>query len=83
MEYLFSDCGFEVEKFIDIIPVAQIVKIEPGVVLLDHFLTTGYGADLCQELKSHPQTSDIAVILMSVYLKVEQLAMDHGADAYI
>src|ERR1041385_1295902 len=56
----------------------------PDVVLTDVKMTELDGFDVLKELKAHPETADIPVILMSGFPQESFLrSLDEGADDYL
>ena len=45
--------------------VSTIVKTKPAIIILDVMLQEYNGRDLCRELKAHPETAHIPIILTS------------------
>jgi len=64
--------------------VLQDVKsIKPDLILMDEWLRTELGSNLCRKLKSDPATNDIPVILISALSAIDRIALEAGADAFI
>ena len=59
---------------------AGIPGKEPDLFLLDIMLPDGNGLNLCRDLKSNGETSDVPVVLMSAHADVNHL---EGADDFI
>jgi len=74
---------FEVVQSQKKLPLSEIKRINPDIIVIDHLLDDGFGSDLCLEIKSSPLTKNIPVILCSASYKVEQLAQESCADAFI
>ena len=83
VEVILEDNDFEVVASEKKISLGEIERIRPDVILIDHLLDDGLGSDLCLEIKSNPATKNIPVILYSASYKIEQLAHDNHADAFI
>ena len=83
MSVILEDNDFEVVESQKKISLREIERISPDVILIDHLLDDGFGSDLCLEIKSTPATKNIPVILYSASYKIEQLAHDNYADAFI
>jgi DNA-binding response OmpR family regulator len=81
--YISEDNGFEVTKSTKMVPVKQIAELNPSLILIDYKLDDGFGNDLCLELKTTAATRHIPIILYSASYKIEQLAHDSYADAFI
>ena len=63
--------------------VQEIVQINPSIIIVDYMLSDGLGSDLCLQIKTDPTTRNIPVILCSASYKIEQIALDSRADAFI
>jgi len=64
--------------------VLQDIKgIKPDLILMDEWLGTELGSNLCRKLKSDPATNDIPVILISALSTIDRIALEAGADAFI
>jgi two-component system phosphate regulon response regulator PhoB len=83
LEYLFSRLNYEVFSFPDVIPLTKITKIEPDVIILDQRLPTSLGSDFCLQLKTHPETQHIPVVILSAGDGLPQIAKDGCADGFI
>ena len=65
--------------------VAEVIKTDPDLVLLDIMMPENNGLEVCERLKANPQTAMIPVILMTVLddqasrLKSREI----GADAFL
>jgi two-component system phosphate regulon response regulator PhoB len=65
------------------LPVNEIEKLAPDLILLDHWIGDQLGGDLCKQLKAHPVTKNIPVIMLSAHNNIEQIAKEACANAYI
>jgi len=82
-EQYLGEQGFEVITYSgDEDIITDLVKIMPDVVLLDIMMPKRDGWDILAELKSHPQTRRIPVIMISV-LSERNLAYKMKADEYL
>lgn len=63
--------------------IEQALEFIPDVILLDYRLDDGNGAELCRELKNHPELRDIPVILFSAYLLKSVEVEKFGCDGVI
>jgi len=66
-----------------VLPVSDILAISPDLILLDHWVGSGLGGDLCFKLKSNPATRDTPVIMVSAHNKIAQIAERSQADAFL
>ncbi|MDP3468274.1 MAG: response regulator [Daejeonella sp.] len=83
IKYILEDVGYQVVSFSDIIPVNQIIGINPDIILIDHRLRSGSGAELCSELKANPLFENVPIVLISTDPEISSIANDSYADAYI
>lgn len=60
-----------------------VITHQPHLVLLDHRLTDGISDSFCAELKTHPQTAHIPVIIFSADNNVAKIAQACNADDFI
>lgn len=66
IERTLSSDGFDVVKAYDGIGALDLVSTEkPDLVLLDLMMPMMSGYEVCQQLKSNPQTRDIPVVCLS------------------
>ncbi|HVW14351.1 MAG TPA: response regulator [Mucilaginibacter sp.] len=66
-----------------IVPICEIIRIMPGLIMLDHWVNKENGSDLCLEIKNDPRTSHIPVVLISAVINLEEIAKESCADDYI
>lgn len=83
VEFALKDAGFAVIKINREISMAEIAGINPNLVLLDYLLPYAMGNELCSQIKCHPQTKHIPVILYSASSVGKRVADECGADGYI
>ena len=81
-----EEAGFHVEAVAranDAIPAAE--RLKPHVVILDLMLPDQPGTEVCRRLRSHPDLSDVAVLMLTArgdeYDRV--LGFEVGADDYV
>lgn len=65
--------------------IAAAVDSPPDVVCLDLMLPTLSGLEVCEQLKAHPATADVPVVITSArpYPQDRAEAELAGADAYV
>ena len=65
--------------------MAQVLEQKPHIVLSDIYMPIMDGIELCQQIKSNPQTFHIPVILLTaLHAEETQIrGLDTGADGYI
>lgn len=85
MYSLLSKKGFEVEINSNWEEASdKIDTFKPQLILLDVFLSGIDGLEICQKLKSQPQTRDIPILIFSAYPRVaEKVIYEYGADDFI
>src|ERR1700754_5023233 len=75
--------GIPVVRKMDVISISELASINPPLVLLDHWLGSGYGGDYCRQIKENPGTNHIPVILVSAVANLKEVAKAAHADGYI
>jgi Response regulators consisting of a CheY-like receiver domain and a winged-helix DNA-binding domain len=70
-----------VTKSEDIFP--RIKEFQPDILLLDVFLTGYDGRVICKQLKFHPDSKHIPVIMVSGSDEVLQTVQQYGANDFI
>lgn len=65
----------------DIIPLIE--KYSPNLVILDYRVTGKNGGEICRQIKSNPQFSNIPVIIFSAYINSTNELFSYGCDAVI
>ncbi|MCD8739909.1 response regulator [Mucilaginibacter roseus] len=76
--------GFTVTALLYTDNIVQTVNIhQPDIVLLDHLLAGINGGELCREIKMHPLTASLPVILLSGYPRLLEAFGDYGCNAFI
>jgi DNA-binding response OmpR family regulator len=83
VSFVLTDNGFETVNHKQIITLNQVIKIAPHLILLDHFLGDGLGDGFCLELKKHPGTKHLPVVLFSAAFGLASITKLNCADAYI
>ena len=83
IEYVVEDLGYQYLHFQSLLPVVQINKLNPDIILIDHSLPNGSGNKLCLELKQNLCTQKIPVVLMGTDPDIKNIAKDCFADYYL
>jgi DNA-binding response OmpR family regulator len=78
--YIAAKSNVEVVLRSDVISLAEIKQINPDLIILDHWVGTRTGGDLCLEIKQNPTTAEIPVVMLSSLNEIGQIAMDCCAD---
>jgi len=61
-----TDTGYRIHKLADGIQIqAAMIEMQPAMLLLDVALREGRGYDICAELKAHPQTTDVPIVMLA------------------
>jgi len=82
---VFRNAGHSVVYSQGALDIAYIKAFSPDLILLDVIIQNipARGAELCQNLKSDEQTSNIPVVLCSAETNLDKIAADCQADFYI
>lgn len=60
-----------------------IQQDDPGVLLLDIWMSGKDGRDICKHLKNQEATQHIPIILVSANSDLQRIAQEAGADDYL
>lgn len=82
-KYIVESIGLTALVYHDQIELSELEKINPSLILLDHWLKSGYGGDYCRQVKDNPATSHIPVIIISFIATVKEVSEKAKADAYV
>jgi DNA-binding response OmpR family regulator len=63
--------------------ITSISQYQPDLVMLDFLLSGINGGELCHQLKTHPLSSHIPVIMLSGYPRVLESLGNYGTDEFI
>ncbi|HWD88025.1 MAG TPA: response regulator [Mucilaginibacter sp.] len=83
LQHIVENIGLEVITSRREIPLTELKKLDPSLILLDHWLESGYGADYCREIKDNPQTNHIPVIIISFIATLKEISEKAYADDYV
>lgn len=75
--------GYTVITSNDSRPIFTLLNQKPEIILLDVLLSGEDGRDIARKLKSHHDTKDIPVIMMSAHPNAQASTKEAGADAFI
>ncbi len=81
---ILSDAGFDVVAMTesrDVLTEAQ--KLLPKLILLDLWMPNMSGEEVTKQLKQHPKTSTIPIVIISASRHTEDIANRIGADYFI
>ena len=81
---LLTNEGYEVKTFTSVSDIIQLTEeTKPSLVLLDYLLAGINGGEYCHQLKKHPLTSHIPIIMLSAHQRVIESLGNYGWDAFI
>ena len=60
-----------------------VEKFNPDLVILDYRVAGVNGGELCKQIKTHPDFSNIPVIIFSAYINHNDELLGFGCDAII
>ncbi len=83
MRYIMEDEGYEVSGLTHVDSFKRILAIRPHIILLDERLPDIPGHELCKQIKAHPGLQGTVVILISAVQRLEEIALECGADNFI
>lgn len=84
VEIILKRYGFEVISTLKGEEVlSKTMEFRPNLILLDVFLSGVDGIDVCNSLKSNPQTKDIPVIMISAHTNFKEIKKFCKADDFI
>jgi CheY-like chemotaxis protein len=63
--------------------IPLLAEFNPDLVILDYRVAGENGGELCRQIKSHPEFSDIPVIIFSAYINHHDEILAYGCDAVI
>jgi DNA-binding response OmpR family regulator len=63
--------------------LAKTIKFSPQLILLDVFLSGVDGIEVCNTLKSNPETKDIPIIMFSAHTNFNDLKKFCKADDFV
>lgn len=86
VEAYLSDEDYVVEMAEDgLITLEKVEQFQPDLVLLDIMMPKMSGFEVCQQLKSNPETSPISVLMITALRETVDIekAVDAGADDFL
>ena len=83
VRYILEEQGIDVEAVNDIVSFQKLDQKNTDLILLDDWLNDGYGSELCKTLKSHSNTQNITIILISAANQLVSIANKSGADDFL
>ncbi|GAB2706246.1 response regulator [Mucilaginibacter koreensis] len=81
---MFEVMGYEVVHTIqgNNVPEMAITK-QPDIVVLDIWMSGIDGRDICRQIKAHPDTRHIPVLMISASRHIGGSALEAGADGFV
>lgn len=82
---ILEDAGYAVKTVGRSDTLAQRLREDgqPDLILLDMLLSGRHGSDIARELKQHPTTRNIPILMLSAHPDAEQEARTAGANGFI
>lgn len=65
----------------DVLPL--MAEFDPDLVILDYRVAGQNGGEICKQIKSNPEYSDVPVIIFSAYINHNEDMLTYGCDAII
>ncbi|MDP9078243.1 MAG: response regulator [Bacteroidota bacterium] len=85
--YILEEEGYDVVSSGDSKILKKVTEHNPGLILMDNWLTEwksdANGQQLSKELKTNPQTNHIPVIIISAVNNIKEIAEEGLADSYL
>jgi DNA-binding response OmpR family regulator len=83
MRFLLQRLGFAVDFSYNLIPISDVLKIRPDLIILDHRLSNGFGGAFCESLKNTRSTQTIPILMLSASDDIEKIAKGCGANFHL
>lgn len=83
IQLILEDAGYKVVTTTDSRKVAELIKQQPDLILLDIWMPYVDGREVCKALKADTLTKHIPVIIVSAARDTKIMAKEAGADTYI
>jgi len=78
-----EEVGYEVESTVDGATVLAFPNGYPDLLLLDIWMSSWNGQDICVFLKNHEPTRHLPIIFISANKETERIAREAGADDFL
>ncbi|MGB4398912.1 MAG: response regulator [Daejeonella sp.] len=82
-EFLLQEIGYKVVASLTANILDDVLQVNPDLILLDDWLESTSGHQLCKVLKTEQATKHIPVVIFSASTGLEKIAKDCFADDYI
>ena len=83
VQIVLENEGFSVKTFLNGSFVQEAHQEKPDMILLDILLSGEDGRELCRQLKSKKETSNIPVVLLSAHLNASNTYRECGANGFL
>ncbi|MBS7565033.1 response regulator [Mucilaginibacter sp. Bleaf8] len=84
MQEILNYEGFDVKPMSENDDVfKRIEEYDPDLVMIDYLLNGINGGEICAQIKKHPSTSELPVVLISAYSRVLLSLGTYGCDDFI
>ncbi|HEX8923197.1 MAG TPA: response regulator transcription factor, partial [Patescibacteria group bacterium] len=81
VKIILTDSGYEVFAIDDGENVMErVIKMNPDLILLDLWMPGISGKEVCLTLKSHSETKDVPIIMLSASVNTKEVAEECKAD---
>lgn len=81
---ILDDENYDVQGHTHTDDIIKLIKEQkPDLVLIDYLLTGINGGELCHQIKKHPDTAHLPVIMLSAHARVLNSLGNYGWDAFV
>ncbi|WP_295771339.1 response regulator [uncultured Mucilaginibacter sp.] len=81
---ILSEEGYQITAILEANDIIKtVLEIKPDMIITDYILHGINGGEYCSQIKNHPETSHLPVIILSGYGKVLESLGHYGADMII
>jgi CheY-like chemotaxis protein len=80
---IFEMEGYVIETCRNAVSLHMTLREPPDLIILDVFLESANGCDLCRQLKQDEHTCHIPIILMSAHLPAREALADGLANGFL
>ncbi|WPU96946.1 response regulator [Mucilaginibacter sabulilitoris] len=83
MYMVLTEDGYNVVPSRDYWPLRDIKSLMPDLILIDNWLAESDNKNICKKLKEGHDTKNIPIILVSGDPRVQQMALESHANAFL
>lgn len=83
VQFMLEEEGYDVETTVNGETVYRMTQAYPDLLLLDIWMSGQDGREICKFLKSHPETKDIPIIMISASREIAHSAKSSGANDFL